>query len=423
MRPVLRLFERLRGTRPEPAPSPREGPLDLLDPAFVRDPYPAYARLREADPVHRTKSGGFLLTRHADIVAALAHPALGNAPSRHAVVHARNRDRHVSASVAANILPFLDKPEHVLPRRLIASAFRAHLKANPLDAGAIARDLLAPRLRAGTMDAIADFGKPLSVEAIARFMGLPAANREELTRWSDFFFYLFAPMPSADALRRTDEALAAFRAYFAQLVAARRKAPGNDLVSRLIAEEEDGRRLSGEELVDTCLLIYSDGVENVDAAIANTLLALHRHPDEMRRLRTSPDLVPGAVQEALRYDSPAQVIARVAREDIVLDGRAVRRDQAVFLALGAANRDPAVFADPERFDIGRDASALLTFGKGRHSCIGAPLVRLQVEAALRVLIGTTAASEVDTERLVWTARAGHRWLEALPVRLTPAAAG
>jgi len=420
MRPVLRLFERLRGQRPQPAPPPpQEGPLDLLAPAFVRDPYPAYARLREADPVHRTKSGGFILTRHADIVAALAHPALGNAPSRHAVVHARNRSRHVSADVAANILPFLDKPEHVRPRRLIASAFRAHLRAYPLDAEAIARDLLAPRLQAGAMEAIADFGKPLSVEAISRFMGLPAADRDRLTRWSNFFFYLFAPMPSAEALRQTDEALAAFRAYFAELVAARREKPGDDLISRLIAEEEDDQRLSEAELVDTCLLIFSDGVENVDAAIANMLLALHRHPDEMRRLRGSPDLVAGAVQEALRYDSPAQVIARVAREDMSLDGREIRRDQAVFLALGAANRDPAVFADPERFDVGRDASALLTFGKGRHSCIGAPLVRLQVEGALRVLLEATAAIEVDAGALAWTARAGHRWLERLPVRLVP----
>lgn len=420
MRPVLRLFERLRGTRTQPArPTPQEGPLDLLDPAFVRDPYPAYARLREADPVHRTKSGGFILTRHADIVAALSHPALGNAPSRHAVVHARNRGRYVSADVAANILPFLDKPEHVRPRRLIASAFRAHLRVNPLDAEAIARDLLAPRLRTGAIEAIADFGKPLSVEAISRFMGLPVADRDRLTRWSNFFFYLFAPMPSAEALRQTDEALAAFRAYFAELVAARRERPGDDLISRLIAEEEDDQRLSEAELVDTCLLIFSDGVENVDAAIANMLLALHRHPDEVQRLRTSPDLVAGAVQEALRYDSPAQVIARVAREDMSLDGREIRRNQAVFLALGAANRDPAVFADPERFDVGRDASALLTFGKGRHSCIGAPLVRLQVEGAMRVLLEATAAIEIDADALTWVARAGHRWLERLPVKLVP----
>jgi cytochrome P450 len=418
---VRRLLERLLPGRPAPAPEPEPapGPLDLLDPAFVRDPYPIYARLRAADPMHRTRSGGFLLTRHADIVSALAHPALGNAPSRHSVVHARNRDRYVSADVAANILPFLDRPEHVRPRRLIASAFRAQMKAQPPQVETVARELLAPCLREGRMEAIGDFGTPLSVEVISRFMGLPDGDRARLTHWSNHFFYLFAPMPSDEALRRTDEALAEFRAYFAALAAERRARPGEDFVSRLIAAEEEGERLSEAQIVDTCLLVFSDGVENVDAGIANTLLALSRHPAEMRRLRAAPDLVPAAVQEGLRHDSPAQMIGRVAREDIELGGCRIKRDTPVFLALGAANRDPGIFAEPDRFDLGRDASALLSFGKGRHSCIGAPLVKLQMEGALRAIFEATSDILIDESALAWTARAGHRWLEALPVKLAP----
>lgn len=419
MLPVVRQFiDLLR--RPAGARPPVFGALDLSDEDFIRDPYPVYAWLRDHEPVHRTKTGGWVLTRYEDVLAALSHPALGNEPSRFAVVNRRNRERYVCADVASNILPFLDGPEHVLARKIIAGAFRAHLKANPVDALPTARRLLGRHIRQCGMDALSDYGKPLSVEVVSGVMGLPESDHDQLARWSDHFFYLFAPMPSEKIRECTDAALAEFREYFAALLAARRKRPGDDFISRLAAWENDGRRLSDGQIVDTCMLLFADGIENVDAAIANTLLGLQLHPSQMRLLARRPDLTGSAVNEGLRYDSPAQLIARVAREDFRFGGHLMKKDSAVFLAFGAANRDPGMFQRPDAFDLARDASALLSFGKGRHSCLGAMLVRVQVEAALRALFEDVRDLRVDTDGLQWSPRVGHRWLTALPLTFVPA---
>jgi cytochrome P450 len=360
-----------------------------------------------------------MLTRHRDIVSALAHPSLGNAPSRFSVVGLRNRNRYVCADVAQHILPFLDKPEHVRPRRIISRVLRSYMKDNPVNIAQIARELLKPQLSRGDMDAIADFGTPLSAEVISRMLGIPAADRNLLLEYSHYFFYLFAPMPSDDIRQKTDEALTAFRHYFTDLVQARLLKPSADLISLLLVAEDEGERLSVPQVIDSCMLLFSDGVENVDAGIANILLALGRHPSEMNRLKALPQLVGSAVAEGLRYDSPAQLIARVAREDLEIAGQPIKQDNIVFLVLGSANRDPDAFVDPDRYDLTRDTAPLLSFGKGSHSCIGASLVRLQVEEALRALLQATNSIEINTNCLQWVPRVGHRWLRALPIHLFP----
>lgn len=418
MRFVTRILDGLRAPA-SPAVTATPLPLDLLDPGFLADPYPVYARLRQEDPVHRLKSGSHLLSRHADIVAALSHPALGNAPSRRSVLAPRNRDRSVSADVAANILPFLDRPRHIAARKIVSSVFRSWMKDNPLDAPPVVRALLAPLLEKGAMEAMADFGRPLSLRIMCGFMGLPPGDGERLLAWSDSFFYLFAPMPSEAVRRETDAALASFRDYLLPMVRARRAQPADDLVSRLVAGQEDGHSLSDEEIADTLMLLFADGVENIDAAIANTLLALHRHPAQMRLLQSEPARAGQAAAEGLRFDSPGQIIARVAREDVSIAGHSIPADGAVFLALGAANRDPAMFEAPDVFDMDREATEALSFGKGRHSCLGAALVRIELEAALVELFSATSRIEVDDSALAWEPRLGHRWLERLPVRLVP----
>ncbi|CCF18293.1 putative Cytochrome P450 [Pseudorhizobium banfieldiae] len=408
----------MRG-RSEADALPLEAPLDLLDPSFVCDPYTIYRRLRTHDPVHRSRNGGWILTRHRDIVSALGDPSLGNAPSRYSVVAPRNRGRYVCANVAQNILPFLDKPEHVRPRRILSRVLSTHMKDNPLDIAQIARQLLDPQLARRQMDAIADFGTPLSAEVMCRMLGIPAPDRDRMLEYSHYFFFLFAPIPSDQIRQKADEALTAFRGYFADLVQERRRKPQADLISLLLSAEDEGERLSDCQLVDNCMLLFSDGVENVDAGIANILLALGRHPAEMKRLRDAPELIANAVAEGLRYDSPAQLIARVARDDVEIGGQTIKRDSTVFLALGSANRDPAVFADPDRFNISRNTSPLLSFGKGGHSCIGASLVRSQSVEAVRSLLQTTTVVEVDQDGLEWLPRVGHRWLKTLPIRLFP----
>ena len=418
MRFVTRILDGLRAPA-APAVPAAALPLDLLDSTFLADPYPAYALLRQGDPAHRLKWGGYLLTRHADILAALAHPALGNAPSRRSALAPRNRDRSVAADVAANILPFLDRPRHTASRKIVSGAFRGWMKDYPLDVPTVARALLAPLLDKRELEVMADFGRPLSLSVMCGLMGLPPEDGARLLAWSDFFFYLFAPMQSEAVRKETDAALAAFRDYLLPMVRARRAQPAADLVSRLVAGQEDGHSLSDEEIVDTLMLLFADGVENIDAAIANTLLALHRHPAQMRLLQSEPARAGQAAAEGLRFDSPGQIIARVAREDVSIGGRTIPADGAVFLALGAANRDPAVFEAPDVFDMDREATEALSFGKGRHSCLGAALVRIELEAALVELFSATSRIEVDYSALTWEPRLGHRWLERLPVRLVP----
>lgn len=421
--------------RPVPVPAPARieplpqavevvpaGGLDLLSPAFVRDPYPFYRWLRANDPAHLLPNGAVLLTRHRDVVAAFASRQLTSAPSRFSVIGPRHRGRRTSADVAANILPFLDGAEHVGQRRILASAIRSHLRDRLPDLDAIADALLQPLLASGGGDLIADFGTPLSLRVMAELFDLPASDLPAIAGWCSSFFYLFAPMPSAQVLAETDRALQEFRDYFRAIVRARQDNPGNDLVSRLLQAEDGGVSLTEDQIVDSCMLIFADGIENVDALIANAVLALDAHPEWARRVRADPPLAAAIVEEALRYDSPAQIIGRIAAEEIVIEGTRIRRDMPVLMAIGSANRDGEAFDDPDRFDPGRfeiapHAAPHLAFGRGRHGCLGGHLVRLQATAALRCLFGRTSRIDVDRRQLDWTARLGHRWLKALPATL------
>lgn len=413
---IRSLFSR-SGTKRSSIRNPGPDGLDLLAPDFLADPYPYYRYLRQHDPVHRTRQGSWLLTSYGMQVEAFSHPALGNAPSNHAVIHARNAQQYTSASVAQNILPFLDRPQQIKPRRIIGSVFRAALRDAPGDVDGEAIALLHQAAAKGSLDLIADFAEPLSVATISRLMGLPPTDAAQLSKWAAQFFFLFAPMPSDSARQQTDAGLDAFRSYLRGIVSQRRKQPGSDIISRLlVAEDEDGR-LSEQHVIDNCMLLFADGVENVDRGFANTVLALYHNPAEWTRLVTQPALAGRAILEGLRFDPPAQMVARIAREDLELGGRQIRKNAAVLLGVASANRDPAAFPDPDSYKLDRHEETLLTFGRGRHSCIGAPLVRQEMEAAVRALISSAKSLSIDTGTLEYEPRFGHRWLKSLPMRL------
>ena len=406
---------------PEPPPStasPVESArFEPLDPAFVQDPYPTLAILRERDPVHRSPLGVFVLTRYEDVLAALSDPRLGNSPSPYAVVHARNRHRSVAADVANNILPFQDEPRHGEPRRLISRAFRAELRERPPEIEAMARRLLEERVRDGELEVLSNFATPLSAAILCRVLGVPEEDEDLLRGWSEWFFYLFSVIPSEEIRRRLDQALVEFRDYFARLIEQRRRAPGPDLISRLLAVRSDAGGLSRPTLIDTCMLLFSDGVENVDSAIANAVLALIEHPDQLELLRRDPSVLSGAVEECLRFQSPAQFIGRVALEDLVLHDVRIPVHSGVLLVLGSANRDPTHFDRADRLDIRRAPNTHLSFGKGRHACIGGPLVRLVMRAALATLLEAGPKLRLLEPEIRWQARLGHRWLESLRIGL------
>lgn len=420
-------------TGPEPSSVPTADPplpqtvapapprFDPLDDQYVADPYPLLATLREHDPVHRSITGSWLLTRHEDVTSALADPRFSNAPSRYAVVHARNREKYVCADVANRIIPFMDPPQHTFPRKAVGRATADLIRRKLPDLSALALECLParagdlPSAEAGVFDVLHDFATPFSGNVLCALFDLPREDVSRLKAWSESFFYLFTAIPSEAVRDELNRALTEFRAYFRELVETRRQAPGEDLISAMLAIEIDGEQLGEDLVVDHCMLLFADGVENVDRCIATTVALLLRHPDQLALLSAEPDRWSDAVDEALRYEGPAQYIGRVAREDITIGDKTIPQHAGVFLMLGSANRDPKVWPNPDAFDIRRTGPQHLSFGKGRHSCIGGPLVRLEVEAAVRTWFDTCSHFALVEPELHWEARAGHRWLQKLPV--------
>ncbi|WP_298492185.1 cytochrome P450 [uncultured Maritimibacter sp.] len=391
------------GRKPAPVHVEPALPLDLTDPAFLADPAPIYAWLRENAPLAPVASGGYLLTRAAEIEAAFTDPRLGNAPSRFSMLAGKNRDRYTAAAVAGNIPPFLDKPRHVAIRKPLSAAFYDTLSGAEAWLPALARDMLPP----GPFEIIADYARPYASAAMAQFIGLPP-DIDAMARASAALFKLFAPITDRAGFQSVNDGLDASRAMILAALERAKAAPGHDLLSHLRGTES----LSDTEIADNALLVLADGIENIEAAIANVQLLRARFPEA----EGTPAQI---VDEALRYETPAQTIPRVVRESHERDGVTLAEGTPVFLALGSANRDPVRFADPDRFWPERDPSGTLSFGLGRHRCIGAPLGRMLVISATEALIDAGCRVTQPAGALSFHPRMGHRW----PMAVTAQRAG
>lgn len=401
----LRAFAR-RGD-PAPSASPR---LALDAPELFDDPYPLYARLRRDAPVAALRGGGYLLTRHADIRRLLTDGDFGNRPSRFSTLHPRFRGDRVAADLAANILPFLDPPEHTASRRVLAAALRERLRDFDEEIDELAARFVdaAPD---GSFDVISEVAAPYTRALMCRLIGLPEGDGPGLAALTDHFFRLFAPLTDAEVVEEVNRGLAAFR----RLIRARRSAaPAGSLLALLGAGEGEG--LTEAQIVDSAILVFADGVENVATGAASVLLVAHRFPEAGAALEAGGADAAAAVSEALRLDSPAQLIPRIARRPTELRGHPVGEGIPVFLALGAANRDPEAFDAPDDFRLARDRAAVLTFGAGRHYCLGAGLAEAQIRALTSRL--RRGGHEVDPPPggVRYRRRTGHRWPEALPLR-------
>jgi len=389
--------------------------VDLLDPAVLSDPYPLFHRLRTEDPVHWEADLEFwALTRYADALYALREDSLLSS-----AIHDSPRPGGVGLS-SARWFVFLDPPRHTRLRALVHSAFtpqvveglRARIQA-------IVDELLDRAAEAGRLDLIADLGFPLPAIVIAELLGVPAEDRAQFRAWSaDLAAAGGLVRMAADGAERLSRARAggaALNAYFRDIIRERRRAPRDDLVSRLTGVQSAEGTLSEEELVDTCALLLFAGHETTTNLIGNGMLALLRHPDELSRLRAAPSLIGPAVEELLRYDSPVQMRVRVARETVEIGGRRIAKGQRVLILVGAANRDPARFPDPDRLDIARPDNRHLAFGHGIHFCTGAPLARLEGAIAIRRLLRRFPRLELTTDQLAWRETLTLRALNALPV--------
>jgi cytochrome P450 len=368
-------------------------------PEFIADPYPFYHRLREADPVHATPLGFHVISRHADVTAVLRDKRFGkDFAGRMTRRHGPQiLDEPIYRSMRHWMLQ-LDPPDHGRLRGLVVRAFTARRIEDMRPRIQAIVDGIIDRIEdQGHMDVIADFAFRLPVIVICDMLGIPVEDRQFFfagSRGSGRLLDL-VPLSPAEIAEQNSSNLA-IADYFNRLFELRRREPGDDLTSKLVQAEQDGDKLSNEELTANIILLFGAGHETTVNLIGNGLLALHRNPDQLRLLQNDPSLLPNAIEELLRYDSSVQVTGRTTLEDVDnLGGVALPKAQSVICLLGAANRDPAVYTDPDRLDITRADVHPVSFGGGIHHCVGAQLARIEGEVAIGTLLRRLPSLRLD----------------------------
>jgi cytochrome P450 len=374
--------------------------LDSCSRGFLDNPYSWYSRLRATNPVCLSARGIWLLTRYRDISAVLRDPRF-----------ARHGFAELVGDELAGSLLFQDPPRHTQLRSLIGKAFTSRaIQSLRRSIVEIANELIERIGEVRAMNLVADVALPLPVYAITEMLGVPSVDRELFLQWAiDLAGGREAESTSCPAFTRCAGAQNAISAYFRDLIVERQKRPQADLVSSLIAAEWQQERLTESELLATCSLMFVAGHETTVSLIGNGMLALLRHPTELGRLRANPQLLPQAIDELLRYDSPVQRVARMTTATVEIGGKSIPKGAIVFALVGAANRDPAQFTDPDSLDIARNDNRHLAFGRGARSCIGAPLARLEAEIAISALLRRFP-------KLSLTGRAPE-WRRSIEVRL------
>ena len=390
--------------------------MDFLSDDVRRDPFPLYARLREASPLlHDPLMDVWMVFDYDGVRRTLQdHEAFSSSP--------------VTAGRAApDWFIFADPPRHTRMRGLLARAFtpRSVAALEPRIRW-LSRALLDRGIERGEMDLAADFSVPLPLLVIAEMLGIPVADRPRFRRWSDAILDLSHTLPGGEGAERASQAYRAATAemhdYVARLVDDRRVDPAEDLLTRLVHAELDGERLTTMEILGFVQLLLIAGQETTTNLLNNAILCFIRHPEQLARVRAVPELLPSAIEEVLRYRSPVQWMFRFARVDVRMHGRTIPAGTMVLPMIGSANHDPAHFADPGRFDVARDPNPHLAFGHGIHHCIGAPLGRLEARIALGDLLERLHDMELASDAPWEPRRALHVHGPArLPIRFTPGA--
>jgi len=396
-------------------------------PQLLADPYPFYAALRATQPVFRLpvgepgSPGVWLLTRHAD-VHALLRDARFSVDRRRAQIVRDNMDRlpigmALGPEGGLRTMLIMDPPDHTRVRGLVSKAFTPRRVAalQPRIEQIIDELLVEPRER-GSMDLMADFAAPLPAIVIAELLGVPAEDHREFKQWSSALVSSVGAGNPLAMREQFEKAFGQLLDYLRGIIAERRKAPRDDLISGMIEAQEERDALSDVELVATSNLLLLAGHETTTNLIGNGTLALLRHPAELARLRADRALLPGAIEELLRYDSPVQATVRVATQDVEVGGQKIPAEALVIVGIGAANRDPAAFRDPDRLDLARADNHHLSFGFGVHFCLGASLARLEAELAFGALLERFPRLELASEAVSYRANLILRGLNALPLR-------
>ncbi|WP_328502207.1 cytochrome P450 [Streptomyces sp. NBC_00457] len=366
---------------------------DPWDPAFLADPYPAYAELRARGRVIRYEpTDQWLVPHHADVSALLRDRRLGRTyqhrfthedfgrtapPPEHEPFHVLNDHGMLD----------LEPPDHTRIRRLVSKAFtpRTVEQLKPYVAN-LAGELVDALVERGGGDLLADVAEPLPVAVIAEMLGIPESDRAPLRPWSADICGMYELNPSQETAAKAVRASVEFTEYLRELIAARRKEPRDDLISGLIEAHDEGDRLTEQEMISTAVLLLNAGHEATVNATVNGWWALFRNPGQLAALRADHSLVPTAIEELMRYDTPLQLFERWVLDEIEIDGTTIPRGAEIAMLFGSANHDPEVFRNPGRLDLTRQDNPHISFSAGIHYCIGAPLARIELAASMTALL-------------------------------------
>jgi cytochrome P450 len=385
---------------------------------YRADPYPLYDWIRENDPVHRAPDGNWVLVRYADASAVLRDPRFSNNPEWLGPDAVNASSVRV---VGTRVMMFLDPPDHTRLRSLVSKAFTPKVVEGLRPrVQAIVDEALDSAADAGEMDVLADLAYPLPTTVICELLGVPLADRELYKDWSADASRLLDGYVDADAQVRGMAATMHLAQYFTDLIEERRANPRSDLLTAMIAAEEDGRTLTHEELLTTATLLLLAGFETTMNLVGNGMLMLLRHPAELARLRGDPSLDRTAIEELLRYEGPVHITARIATTDLEVGGQRIHKGDQLAVSIAAANRDPDQFPHPNRLDVGRADNRHLAFAAGAHFCLGASLARLEARAAITTLVRRFPDLHLLTEEPQWREHFVVRGLKELKVGFTPA---
>ena len=395
--------------------------LELFYRAQLPDPYPVYHQLRSEDPVHWSDLiGAWILTRYDDVKAAANDPRFSSVRAHYFMDQlpetAQQRMRPLGHQLALWLI-HLDPPDHTRVRSLVHRAFAPRvvegLRGRICQ---IVNDLLDGVQKAGTMDMMGDFAYPLTAAVIAELLGIRQEDRTQFSQWSDSINgFVGAAHVTARRAELAQRSMLELMEYLQALIETRRRSPEDDFVSSLIAVEEEGDKLNEEELLALCVLLLFAGHETTANQIGNAMLALLRNPDQLQKLRSKPALITSAVEELLRYDSSVQRLGRVATENVEICGNRIRSGEFIAAMLGSANRDPIHCVEPDKLNIEREQNNHISFGYGKHYCIGAPLARLELEIAITTILSRFPSLRLGTSEVEWFDNFGQRFLKSLPI--------
>jgi hypothetical protein len=390
----------------------------LLDPEVLADPYPLYQRLRTEDPVHWDPFlHAWVVTRYDDVVRVLLDFSALRTPTPQQLADMGLTSLGPIAQLMVKLMLFMEGGAHTRLRGLCSRAFTpARVEALRAHILEIANRLLDAAIPRGEMELIADFAAPFPAIVTAELLGVPTDDHRQLKMWSaDFAEMLGNFQHNPDRTGRVLNTVTEMTTYFHDAIREQRVRPREGLVQSLLTAEVDGDRLSDDEVVASLIVTMVGGQETTMNLIGNGILTLLHNPVAAEDLRKDPSLITSAVEELLRYESPSQHTARLAHNDVELGGKLIRKRQAVYAVMGAANRDPARFPDPDRLDIHRSDNRHVAFGFGAHFCFGAPLARMEGQIAFATILRRLKNLQLHPGPISWRNNLGLRGLNALPL--------